>query len=146
MKKILVNFTCLLSLGLGLSACSMFQQSSDIKVTSTTSTTEAALEDQSKMLAQTPINDAALAGDIESSMDVLDKTKLSRALDGGLGKATHWTNVSTGASYTVIPTRKVVVSGNAFCREYSVTMTRGGKTSDMTGRACVASDGAWHPV
>lgn len=80
------------------------------------------------------------------SMDSDDKTKMSRALDAGTGKATHWSNGATGVSYTVTPIKKVVIQGNPFCREYSVVAEKGSNTKETHGTACVTTDGSWHTV
>ena len=86
-------------------------------------------------------------GDVSlQTMDRDDKRKMSRALDAGTGKPTHWENGATGIGYTVTPIRKVTVQGNPFCREYSVQATRGGNTKNMGGTACVTSDGTWHSI
>lgn len=80
------------------------------------------------------------------SMDELDKSKMSHALDGAPGKATTWQNASSGITYTVTPTRKVVISGNPFCREYQVKIARGSNSRDVTATACVTTDGSWHTI
>lgn len=82
----------------------------------------------------------------ERSMDEIDRNKLSHALDAGIGKATSWVNTATGARYTVVPTQKVSVGGNPFCRKYKIATERNGSSKEVEGTACVATDGAWHPV
>jgi len=81
-----------------------------------------------------------------ASMDVNDKQKMSRALDAGTGKATHWENGATGVGYTVTPIRKMTVKGNPFCREYNVEATKGSVTKNSGGTACVTTDGSWHTM
>lgn len=71
------------------------------------------------------------------SMDSSDKSKLSHALDNPLGKSTTWTNENSGITYTVVPTKKVTISGNPFCREYTLTENRSGRTRESYGTACV---------
>jgi surface antigen len=80
------------------------------------------------------------------SMDADDKIKMSRALDAGTGKSTHWENGATGIGYTVTPIRKVVVRGNPFCREYSVQAVKGSNVRNVGGTACVTTDGSWHTI
>ena len=87
-----------------------------------------------------------LGGEGARSMDGLDKSKLSHALDSPLGKATHWENANTGINYTVIPTQKVTVNGNSLCRKYQVTLEKGDKSRQINGTACISTDGNWHPV
>lgn len=80
------------------------------------------------------------------SMDELDKSKMSHALDSPPGKSTHWQNGATGIDYTVTPIKKIVVNGNPFCRQYQVLIQKGEYKRDMTGNACVTTDGTWHTV
>lgn len=88
----------------------------------------------------------ALGGTASNSMDVIDKSKLSRALDSPLGKSTHWSNANTGIDYTVVTTQKVTVNGNSLCRKYNIEAAKDDKTRQMSGTACVSTDGNWHPV
>lgn len=80
------------------------------------------------------------------SMDANDKSKMSRALDSGTGKATHWVNSSTGMNYTVTPIKKVVIENNPFCRQYLVVVARGANQKEISGTACVTTDGSWHTI
>lgn len=80
------------------------------------------------------------------SMDAQDKNKMSRALDSGTGKETHWQNGATGITYAVTPIRKVVIQGNPFCREYHVVVMKGKYRREMNGTACVTTDGSWHMI
>lgn len=84
-----------------------------------------------------------LGGYIEQFMDANDKTKLARALDGGLGKSTSWKNPVSGADFAVTPTRKVTM-GEGICRAYNLTMTKSGVTDRVAGTACIGDDGLWH--
>lgn len=87
-----------------------------------------------------------IGGSIAGSMDENDRVKLTRALDKAPGKATDWTNANSGTHYTVTPIRKLTVNGNGLCRQYQVVAERSGQSQQMTGTACVASDGAWSEV
>jgi surface antigen len=80
------------------------------------------------------------------SMSTSDKLKMSRALDAGIGKSTTWKNSATGISYTVVPSRKVVIQNNPFCREYQVTMTKNQSQQALRGTACITDDGNWHTI
>lgn len=91
-------------------------------------------------------NGALVDGSVEKMMDSEDKVKLSRALDGAPGKSTSWDNYSTGYTYQVTPTKKITVDKNPFCREYSLIVSKGGSQRDVTGKACITSDGNWHTV
>lgn len=87
-----------------------------------------------------------IAGSFESAMTQEDKNKLSRALDGGLGKSTHWTNSATGYTYTITPIRKVTIEGNPICRSFEAIATRGSNSRNKAGTACITADGDWHAV
>ena len=80
------------------------------------------------------------------SMDSNDKSKMMHALDNSPGKSTQWTNGVSGVSYTVVPTRKVVIQNNPFCREYHITAAKGAYKREINGTACVTTDGVWHTV
>lgn len=144
MKMSLIKWAGFIAFGFLLSACSTFStftsspQPKGITVASSD-------EGQVGIMSgeQVP-QGAAIAGNLEGFMDSTDKAKMSKALDGGLGKATHWANGATGVSYTVIPLQKVTIGGNTFCRTYSIAAEKSGNVSKMNGTACLASDGAWH--
>jgi len=127
--------------GAALTGCSSMMSSGP----STTTTAAVDTTQPSELPDASTLGSSQIGGKYEQSMDEIDKTKLSRALDAGLGKSTTWKNASTGLTYTVVPTRKVTVNGNAFCRQYSITVGRSEQQSNtLNGTACVASDGAWH--
>ncbi len=86
-------------------------------------------------------------GSAGGGMDSADRMKMSRALDNPPGKSTHWVNPSSGVSYTLVPTHKVVMNGNPYCRQYTLTSTSsGGSSHQSSGTACVSSDGSWQAV
>lgn len=128
-------------MGLNLAACSTLFSSDnsgatrDGKVTSASTTTGTATA-----------SGEAVGGNISRSMDEADKSKLWHALDKPLGKSTQWVNTNTGTSYTVIPTEKLSINGNPYCRRYSVTSTRGGNTHEINGTACVSATSNWEAV
>lgn len=88
----------------------------------------------------------AIGGKFESKLDAYDRTKLSRALDSGLGKSTTWTNASTGTTFTVTPVRKMKIGDNQFCRAYTIKAERRGNEDMYNGKACLGDDSNWHPV
>lgn len=87
-----------------------------------------------------------IGGNIERSMDEIDRSKLTSALDHSVGKSVKWVNSNTRVSYTVIPTKKVVINGNPFCRHYTITASSGTRSRTMSGTACVGADGAWKMI
>ena len=84
-----------------------------------------------------------LGGYIEQFMDVNDKSKMTRALDGGLGKASRWTNPVSGAQFAMTPVSKVSMGSN-ICRSYLLSMNKGGIDDKVNGTACIGEDGIWH--
>lgn len=160
MQKALVKMLLIIA-GISLTACSTMppsettvttRQPESIKSQSAqeTSTKPATPTDQATLhevnLDKTSVNAELIGGSIEKSMDQDDKTKLSRALDKAPGKTTSWENGLTGITYTVTPTKKVVIQDKPFCREYHTTATKGGQTREITGTACIAADGNWHTI
>ena len=145
MRKELVKLMGVMALGVLLSACSsMYSHEQPNGAKTATNGTE---EEKTIELSGEPVAETApLAGNIQNSMDESDRNKLSRALDGGIGKETHWVSGATGIAYTVVPTRKISVGDNNLCRKYSITATRGGSRQQVSGSACISSDGAWHTV
>lgn len=92
-------------------------------------------------------NNAAIQeGPVGSNMDANDRSKMMHALDNAPGKSTHWVNDNTGVSYTVVPTKKISLSGNPYCRTYETTAAKGDKEHKTYGTACVGTDGNWHPA
>lgn len=137
MKKVLVQFALLLAT-FSLTACS---NNSFFGGSSGTQTQ--AMADTNKQVA----SGEAVGGHISLSMDENDKSKLSHALDKPLGKSTQWTNQNTGTMYTVVPTEKLTVNGNPFCRKYTVTASKGDKSRETNGTACVApASSNWESV
>jgi surface antigen len=88
----------------------------------------------------------AVGGGIGRSMDANDQSKLSHALDKPLGKSTQWVNANSNTTYTVVPTQKVEINGNPYCRRYTITAIRDGNTHEINGTACVAANSNWEAV
>lgn len=160
MKKALVKMLLIMT-GISLTACTTIPpggntvETTQAEVTKTKTAEEttakpAAPVDQGTLhevnLGKTSVNAELIGGSIEKSMDQDDKVKLSRALDKAPGKTTSWENGLTGITYSVTPTKKIVINDNPFCREYHTTATKGGQTKEITGTACVAADGNWHTI
>lgn len=109
--------------------------------------TEAAPQTKMALMSGAPVeNTGSIGGNIHSTMDSTDKTKMSRGLDNGLGKSTNWVNARTNMQYSVTPTATATIKGNPFCRKYSLTATKGDNTRNYSGVACLESDGEWHPA
>lgn len=84
-----------------------------------------------------------LGGYIEQFMDANDKSKMVRAMDGGLGKAVRWTNPVSGAQFAMTPVSKASINGG-ICRNYYLSMIKTGIADKVNGTACIGEDGVWH--
>ncbi len=125
------------------SISNIFQSSSSTKSEATSSVQPIAT---TATTAESETPTVAMGGSIRKSMDGVDMTKLSRAMDKSPGKATHWENGATGISYTVVPIRAVTVNGNHYCRKYTLTAEHAGNQRSTTGVACVGDDTNWKDV
>jgi surface antigen len=123
------------------SLSNMFQSS-----TASQSTTTAATAPIAGPAADSDTPAIAMGGSMRAAMDNVDKSKLSHAMDKSPGKSTHWVNSANGTKYTVTPVRAVSVNGNHYCRQYSLSAERSGKTRTTTGVACVGDDTNWKDV
>jgi surface antigen len=93
---------------------------------------------------------AWLGNEIGSSLDTADQSKLNtaqtRAYEAPVGKTISWTNPESGNSGTFTPVRNGKASDGSYCREFSQTVTVGGKKQEAYGQACRQPDGAWQIV
>lgn len=95
----------------------------------------------------TKSTNTAVGGQIETAMDENDKEKMYRALDKPLGKPTDWVNEKTRISYIVVPTAKLAIKENPFCRKYTVTSISNGNRNEVSGVACVSkTDSSWQEM
>lgn len=144
MKRKLISYI-ILAIGLNLTGCSSTStHHPEMSMNNQTVNTEnnMAAQPENKL----SFNDN-VAGKFDGSMDVNDKVKLSRALDKAIGKKTKWVNNNTGIEYTVMPTQKVVLEGNPYCRKYTITATKNDNTREVNRTACVsATDSNWKAV
>lgn len=137
----------LLFLGMGLTACSSnILNSNQNKVAPSSGATVINAEGQQVSANINKPSNVAIGGAIASSMDEIDRGKLTHALDNAPGKATHWVSSASGTDYTVEPIKKATIAGNGLCRVYQLTAVKNGNKQEMTGTACVGPDGAWHEV
>lgn len=95
----------------------------------------------------TPVaSSGQLGGQLASGMDSMDRSHLSHGLDGPVGRATQWISTRSGVQYTLIPTQKFTMNGNSFCRQYTLTATRGTQSHTISGSACVDQNSNWESV
>jgi len=91
---------------------------------------------------------AIVGGKIGSSMDEQDKRKMHHSTQESLessrsGKTSSWRNPDSGHYGSVTPYRAYKTKKGEYCREYSQTVTIGGKTQEAYGTACRRPDGTW---
>ena len=94
---------------------------------------------------------AALGSEIGKSLDRADRLAMRQSTQKALennrtGNASTWRNPDSGNHGTVTPTRTYEVASGDVCREYQQTVTIGGKTQTVVGRACRQADGTWRIV
>lgn len=143
----IINPLLMLAFTLALSGC-IYDQSSSMANSGTQAATDA---EAAKLAAngstQAPESVQArgggpLGGYIEQFMDANDRSKMTRALDGSLGRSVSWTNPVSGANFSVTPTSKA--SGEGICRNYTISMNKSGVSDRVSGVACIGDDGVWH--
>ena len=87
-------------------------------------------------------------GAIGDSLDRRDRIYAARSFQRSLeyeptGYRTRWHNPDSGHSGSFTPTR-TFETASGYCREYSQTVTIGGRTRRAYGEACRQPDGTWH--
>lgn len=149
MKKLALSLT-FVATAFTLAACSsnpyydLFLKNSEQKNATQPSTGETA---DSALTPPPPVESVgSIGGSLSRSMDANDRARFARALDNPLGKSTTWFNKTSNISFTVTPTNKLSVNGNPYCRAYSVSASRDGRSQQSAGTACVGSDGNWKSV
>jgi surface antigen len=91
---------------------------------------------------------AYLGNQVGASLDRADMSYYNntaqRALESSkTGSTSTWTNPDSGNSGTITPTRTFQTAQGEYCREYTQTISIGGKQSEGYGRACRQPDGSW---
>ena len=94
---------------------------------------------------------AFLGSEIGSSLDRADQQyaagAINQAYAAPIGQQIVWNNPESGNHGVVTPTRDGYQPGtNAYCREYTQTVTVGGRTQQAFGQACQQPDGSWKIV
>ncbi len=88
---------------------------------------------------------ALVGGAVGHNMDSSDHATLNQAVS--TGQPASWQNSKTNSSYTVVPSKRyVTVNGNPHCRNYTTTAVIDGKTSKVSGVACLQSNGTWKAI
>lgn len=90
---------------------------------------------------------ALVGGYVGHNMDSSDNVKMNSAMNNPTNQPTTWKNSKTGATYTVVPTSKPMkYKGMKDCRQFNTTAIINGKSQQVSGVACLKSDGTWHAV
>jgi surface antigen len=103
---------------------------------------------QLAMTALGVLGGALLGSEVGKSLDKADLEYARRTTQTSLetsrtGVTSSWANPDTGARGTVTPTRTYTANSGNPCREYTQTITVGGKTEQGVGTACRQPDGSW---
>ena len=89
---------------------------------------------------------AYLGGNVGRSMDVTDRVKTYKTLEGTpTGQRSTWQNPDNGNRYNVTPTRTYEDAGRP-CREYTTEAWIEGKRESVRGTACREPDGSWRAI
>lgn len=94
---------------------------------------------------------AAIGNSIGSSLDKADMAAYHEASQHALetaqpGQTLPWRNSQSGNSGTITPSNYYKNSSGQYCREYTQTITVGGKREEGYGSACRQPDGSWQIV
>jgi surface antigen len=91
---------------------------------------------------------AALGSRVGKSLDRADMAYYNRASQNALetmpaGQTLPWSNPQSGVRGTVTPSSYYQTDNGNYCREYTQTITVGGRTEEGYGVACRQPDGSW---
>ena len=94
---------------------------------------------------------AYLGNQVGRSLDRADQLAMQQTTQTTLetipsGRASTWRNPDSGNYGTITPQPAFQSSDGAVCREYSQTITVGGRTEEGVGTACRQPDGSWRIV
>jgi surface antigen len=92
-----------------------------------------------------------LGSQVGQSLDRADVDYANRTAQRGFesaptGQSVAWNNPDSGNSGTLTPTRTYQTQAGQYCREFSQTITVGGRTQEGVGTACRQPDGSWRIV
>jgi surface antigen len=94
---------------------------------------------------------AFLGNQIGQSLDKADTMYANRAANQAFetapsGTSTAWRNPDSGNSGTVVPKPAYQASNGEYCREFTQTVSVGGRAQEAYGTACRQPDGSWRIV
>lgn len=141
-RKMIQSFAIIFT-GIGLSSCGMWSSGPMGSNQGPNPQSNSLKPPEALVTNSSATGERGLAGSLSNMMDVNDRTKLSHALDKAPGSSTAWVNSNTGISYVVVPTKKITINDNPYCRAYNVTASKDGQSRELSGTACVSPDGSW---
>lgn len=91
---------------------------------------------------------SALGRSVGASLDKADMAYYNQTSQRALetapaGTSLPWNNPNSGVSGTVTPSQYYQTASGQYCREYTQTITVGGRTEEGYGVACRQPDGSW---
>lgn len=91
---------------------------------------------------------AMIGSSIGQTLDNMDRLYHEQAAQRALetarsGTAVSWNNPDSGHTGSVTPLNVIQRPDGEYCREYSQTISVGGKSEDAYGTACRQPDGSW---
>ena len=91
---------------------------------------------------------AMIGQNIGKQLDERDRILMGQTFNHTMEKAPinatgQWQNPDTGHGGSVTPTRTFVTDTGTPCREFTQTVSIGGKTEEAYGTACRQADGSW---
>ncbi|MFN5351442.1 MAG: RT0821/Lpp0805 family surface protein [Alphaproteobacteria bacterium] len=91
---------------------------------------------------------ALLGSEVGKSLDNADRAYYSQTTQTSLetapdGKASTWVNPNSGNSGDITPTRTFQDPKGSYCREFTQTISVGGKQEQAVGSACRDAQGTW---
>lgn len=94
---------------------------------------------------------ALVGGEIGKSLDNADRAAMAQTTTRALeatpsGQTSSWRNPDSGNYGTVTPQPAYQTASGQYCREFTQTVTVGGKTEEAFGTACRQPDGTWKIV
>lgn len=94
---------------------------------------------------------ALVGSEIGKSLDNADRAAMAQTTSHALenspsGQTSTWRNPDSGNYGTVTPQPAYQTASGQYCREFTQTVTVGGKTEEAFGTACRQPDGTWKIV
>jgi surface antigen len=94
---------------------------------------------------------AFVGSELGKSLDNADRAVMAQTTTRTLetaptGQTSSWRNPDSGNYGTVTPQPAYQTASGQYCREFSQTVTVGGKTEEAYGTACRQPDGTWKIV